>query len=76
MIWYSWGLAGPEGAWFILYREEKHSDANISEAKKWLRNNHDVVTIRIENFEKQADEIVNTAKKDIKHFEEMHNLKL
>jgi hypothetical protein len=47
-VWFSSEINGPDGAHFTLYREEEHSTADIKEAKYWLRNNRDCLTITIE----------------------------
>jgi hypothetical protein len=44
---YTWWLSGSEGASFALFREPRHTDEDIDRAKRWLRNNRDVVTIHI-----------------------------
>jgi hypothetical protein len=44
---YSWGLAGPGGAWFILRPERSVSTAYIEEAKSCLRRNRDVVSLSV-----------------------------
>jgi hypothetical protein len=36
-------FAGPDGAWFTLFRESRHTDTDIREAKRWLRSVDDVV---------------------------------
>lgn len=46
---YDWWIDGPQGAKFELYREPHHSDADIESAKKELRRDHDVVSIRIKS---------------------------
>ena len=44
---FDYELAGPGGASFELFREEHHTDKDMSEAKDWLRGSRDVVTIHI-----------------------------
>jgi hypothetical protein len=46
-IAYEWGLAGPDGAWFELLVEPHHNEGDVRYARHWLRNNHDVVSIKI-----------------------------
>ena len=45
---YEWSLSGPNGASFTLLRQSNHTDEDISEAKRILRNNRDVTSIKIE----------------------------
>lgn len=44
---YNWGLAGPGGAWFVLFREPHHTDKDMEDAKHYLKQERDVVSIRI-----------------------------
>jgi hypothetical protein len=44
---YDWGLAGPGGAWFNLFREPHHTQEDIDKAKRHLRNERDVVSIKV-----------------------------
>lgn len=49
---YDWDLNGPDGANFILYPERnKHNLDDIKAAKRWLRDNHDVVRVTYEWIE-------------------------
>jgi hypothetical protein len=40
---FNWGLETAAGAWFRLFREAHHTDADIAEAKRQLRRDRDVV---------------------------------
>jgi hypothetical protein len=42
-VFYDWGLAGPGGAAFWLYRRPSHTKEDINKSKSWLRNRQDVV---------------------------------
>ena len=44
---YDWGLAGPGGAWFTLYREKHHTNEDMKKAASCLRNERDVVSLNI-----------------------------
>lgn len=44
---FNWGYAGPHGAWFTLLRMPEHTDEDIERAKRYLRNERDVVSLRI-----------------------------
>lgn len=44
---YTWSLLNMSGAGFRLFREPHHTDSHMEEAEKWLRNNHDVVALRV-----------------------------
>lgn len=44
---YQWGIQNADGAWFVLFREKHHSDADIQRAKRHLHNSRDVVDIQI-----------------------------
>jgi len=44
---YDWGMAGPDGAWFTLFREEHHTNEDMQEAIRYLRNERDVVSLNI-----------------------------
>ena len=41
-------INGPDGAHFVLYKEEHHSPLDLMESKQWLRRNHDVLSIKTE----------------------------
>lgn len=43
---YKWYLASADGAGFIIFKDD-HSDEQIKEAKREIRNTRDAVTIRI-----------------------------
>lgn len=47
---FDWELAGPGGASFILVREPHHTDADIDEAKRYLKSERDVVRLSVENL--------------------------
>jgi hypothetical protein len=52
LMWYTWSLAGSQGASFTLFPEkDSHNDDDVKKAKQWLRNNRDVVTLNIEWLE-------------------------
>jgi|DEB0MinimDraft_3_1074331.scaffolds.fasta_scaffold25368_4 hypothetical protein len=42
-------LAGPDGAWFTLFRQPHHSDADLKAAKAFLRATDDVVGFSVHN---------------------------
>jgi hypothetical protein len=44
---YDWGLAGPSGAWFVLYKEGHHTDDDMWDAARELRRERDVVSLRV-----------------------------
>jgi hypothetical protein len=45
---YEWGLAGPDGGWFVLLPViGRDSKEDVEEAKRYLYAKHDVVTLRV-----------------------------
>jgi len=46
-VLYSWGLAGPDGAHFVLYKTPSITPDQIREAKRILRRDNDVVWITV-----------------------------
>lgn len=48
-IMYTWELASSEGASFILFPEEGTSKEEIEKAKQYLKNNQDVVWLKVAN---------------------------
>ena len=52
---YKWYLASSEGAGFIIFKDE-HTDKEIKEAKREIRNTRDAVTIRIADKHDIMDE--------------------
>lgn len=45
---YEWWLTGPQGARFCLYPERgKHTPEDVERARRWLKHNHDVVSLQI-----------------------------
>lgn len=44
---FDWGLASREGAWFVLFREPRHTDDDVKFAKHRLRSDRDVVTLSV-----------------------------
>ena len=50
-IAYTWELAGSEGASFILYPNKDHTQKQIADAKRELRNQRDVVHMKIASEE-------------------------
>ncbi len=44
---YEWGLAGPDGGWFVLLPEEYHTKGDIKRAKSELRMDQDVVRLGV-----------------------------
>lgn len=52
---YEFYASGPQGATFIIYKEEHHTAHNIQEAKDWLRKEHDVVSIKVEKYEQTTE---------------------
>ena len=57
-VFFEWGLAGQSGAWFVLFREEKHTDEDMLVAERQIRNDRDVVWIRVSIPEADADQVV------------------
>jgi hypothetical protein len=49
-VCFEWGLQNVDGAWFLLLREPHHTDADIEAAKRYLRNNRDVVSMAVERL--------------------------
>jgi len=49
-VCYEWGLQNVNGAWYNLLREYHHTNDDIERAKSWLRNNQDVVSMRVERL--------------------------
>jgi hypothetical protein len=49
---YEWESAGQLGSRYYLYPDKEHTIRDIAEAKKWLKINHDVVAIKIEEYGK------------------------
>lgn len=49
---YEWGLAGSEGAWFVLKPKAGTDEKYVAEARTCLRRNRDVVSLRTEREEK------------------------
>jgi hypothetical protein len=54
-ILYTWELAGPQGASFILFPDEIHTKEDIDRAKAWLRDNQDVVWLKVANDDDRDD---------------------
>lgn len=44
---------GPQGSRFEIFKEKHHSDLDIKMAKRWLKNNLDVVSIDVINETKK-----------------------
>lgn len=59
-IMYTWSLAGSQGAAFILFPKDGTLPAEIRKAKIWLRDQHDVVSIKLAN----DDDLDNLYKSD------------
>lgn len=49
ILFYSTYTTGPQGAHYELLREPKHTDEDVNNAKKFLRRNYDVVSIKMIN---------------------------
>ena len=45
---YNWGLAGADGAYFVLRPADNIPASYVAEAKACLRRNRDVVSVRVE----------------------------
>lgn len=45
---FEWGVQSAAGAWFLLLREPHHTNADITDAKRSLRNSRDVVSLGVE----------------------------
>lgn len=50
-ILYTWGLAGPQGAWFELLVGSHHSKHDIAHAKSYLRQTQDVVSLSVQRID-------------------------
>lgn len=46
-VWYTWGLAGPHGAYFDLYARPGVTPAEVSEARRHIRRQHDVASMAV-----------------------------
>lgn len=46
-LWYTAELAGPDGIAVVLYVEPHHTNEDIKRAKAWVKNERDVVSIRL-----------------------------
>ena len=46
ILFYRMGLS-IRGGYFELLKEPQHTDEDVKNAEKWLRKNHDVVSIKI-----------------------------
>ena len=46
---FEYRICGPDGASFVLLREERHTSEDISRAKAFLYATEDVLSIRVEN---------------------------
>lgn len=51
---YFWELAGPGGAYFILFFDKDATREQVEEAKSYLRNNQDVVDLDVMKLERVA----------------------
>ena len=40
-------ITGPQGARYELFRQTHHTDADVEKAKRYLKRNFDVVSIRV-----------------------------
>ncbi len=54
-IMYTWEIAGPKGASFMLFPDEKHTKADVSAAGVWIRDNRDVVYMSLAQEEDRDD---------------------
>jgi hypothetical protein len=46
-IMYTWDIASSQGASFILFPESTHTQEQIRQAKAEIRNDHDVVSLKV-----------------------------
>lgn len=46
-IMYTWDIASSQGASFILFPESHHTQKQIKQAKAEIRNDHDVVSLKV-----------------------------
>lgn len=46
-VYYSWDLAGPDGATFEIYRMPHHSDADVNKCRSHIKKNRDVVRMSV-----------------------------
>ena len=44
-VFYAWGPAGPDGAWFELYQLPHHTEADIKRCRNHLRASRDVASM-------------------------------
>lgn len=51
-VWYDWDLAGPDGIAVTIVKEAHHTDEDIERAKQEIRNDRDVVSMRVRQAEK------------------------
>lgn len=54
-IEYTWDIYSSQGASFILYPESNHTQKDIADAKRELRNSRDVVSLRVATAEDRDD---------------------
>ena len=59
-IFYEWGLAGPNGAWYELFQWPENSDADVKAAEGKLRREQDVVRLRVITLKRVAFSIPQT----------------
>lgn len=56
-VFYDWGLAGPDGAWYELFQWDENSNEDVKAAEDKLRREQDVVRLRVIQLKRVAFEI-------------------
>jgi len=46
-VYYDWGLAGPDGAWYTVIKTPDITTEQVKEAKRQIRRDGDVVTMSV-----------------------------
>lgn len=46
-VFYDWGLAGPDGAWYDVFWWPEHSPGDVADAVSKLRRDQDVVRLNV-----------------------------
>jgi len=67
---YDWGLAGPGGAWFVLFCESHHTKEDMKQAEHCLKRDRDVVSLEIRKVKLMEGVTSNGSPKDKKNSQE------
>ena len=59
-VFYDWGLAGPDGAWFEVFQWAENSKEEVQAAVNKLRRDQDVVRLHVTKLRRVAFEIPQT----------------